>query len=162
VPIQKVVLLPLKISLAVPTHATATAMHFPTNAGFIFLTDELPNEKFLVDTGATLSIIPCSSNNNPSGPLLKGNQSPLGVSSLKLSSYKAKCSLLAFASSCSQSHSGHQFFCENSKSLLLKKPARSCLHVQQRPRQTFFAQFSAATPAPLVPPDSSSPLALPV
>jgi hypothetical protein len=47
-------------------------MHFPANAGLIFLTDELTNDRFLVDTGATLSIIPCTSNSNPSGPLLKG------------------------------------------------------------------------------------------
>jgi hypothetical protein len=47
-------------------------MHFPANAGLIFLTDELTNDRFLVDTGATLSIIPCTSNSSPSGPLLKG------------------------------------------------------------------------------------------
>jgi hypothetical protein len=46
--------------------------HFPANAGLIFLTDELTNDRYLVDTGATLSIIPCSQNANPSGPLLKG------------------------------------------------------------------------------------------
>ncbi len=54
------------------THATATAMHFPANAGLIFLTDELTNDRYLVDTGATLSIVPCTKNSNPSGPLLKG------------------------------------------------------------------------------------------
>jgi hypothetical protein len=54
------------------THATATAMHFPANAGLIFLTDELTNDRYLVDTGATLSIVPCSKNTSPSGPLLKG------------------------------------------------------------------------------------------
>ncbi len=47
-------------------------MHFPANAGLIFLTDELTNDRFLVDTGATLSIIPCTSNSSSSGPLLKG------------------------------------------------------------------------------------------
>jgi hypothetical protein len=47
-------------------------MHFPANAGLIFLTDELTNDRYLVDTGATLSIVPCSKNANPSGPLLKG------------------------------------------------------------------------------------------
>jgi hypothetical protein len=47
-------------------------MHFPANAGLIFLTDELTNDKYLVDTGATLSIVPCSQNSSPSGPLLKG------------------------------------------------------------------------------------------
>jgi hypothetical protein len=44
---------------AIPTHAIATAMHFPANVGLIFLTDELTNDMyFLVDTGATLSIVP--------------------------------------------------------------------------------------------------------
>ncbi len=42
------------------THANATAMHFPANAGLIFLTDELTNDRYLVDTRATLSIVPCS------------------------------------------------------------------------------------------------------
>jgi hypothetical protein len=46
-------------------------MHFPVDAGLIFLTDKLTNDRYLVDTGATLSIIPCASNANPSG-LLKG------------------------------------------------------------------------------------------
>ncbi len=56
----------------IPTHATDTAMHFPANAGLIFLTDELTNDRYLVDTGATLSIVPCKLNSRPSGPLLKG------------------------------------------------------------------------------------------
>jgi hypothetical protein len=47
-------------------------MHFPANAGLIFLTDELTNDRYLVDTGATLSIVPCNKNSSPSGPLLKG------------------------------------------------------------------------------------------
>jgi hypothetical protein len=54
-----------------PAHATATAMHYLANAGLIFLTDELTNDRYLVDTGATLSIVPCKSNVGPSGPLLK-------------------------------------------------------------------------------------------
>jgi hypothetical protein len=57
-------------SAANPAHTTATAMHFPANAGLIFLTDEL-NDKYLVDTEATLSIVPCNQNSSPSGPLLK-------------------------------------------------------------------------------------------
>jgi hypothetical protein len=56
------------------THATATAMHFPANAGLMFLTDELTNDRYLVDTGATLSIVPCNQNSSLSGPLLKGAQ----------------------------------------------------------------------------------------
>jgi hypothetical protein len=47
-------------------------MHFPANAGLIFLTDELTNDRYLVDTGATLSIVPCNQNSSPSGLLLKG------------------------------------------------------------------------------------------
>jgi hypothetical protein len=59
-------------SVAIPAHTTATAMHFPANAELIFLTDELTNDRYLVDTGATLSIVPCIANSAPSGPLLKG------------------------------------------------------------------------------------------
>jgi hypothetical protein len=59
-------------SSASPAHATATALHFPANAGLIFLTDDLTNDRYLVDTGATLSIVPCNQNSSPSGPLLKG------------------------------------------------------------------------------------------
>ncbi len=47
-------------------------MHFPANAGLIFLTDKLTIDRYLVVTGATLSIVPCNQNSNPSGPLLRG------------------------------------------------------------------------------------------
>jgi hypothetical protein len=47
-------------------------MHFPADAGLIFSTDKLTHDRYLVDTGATLSIVPCTKNFNPSGPLLKG------------------------------------------------------------------------------------------
>ncbi len=47
-------------------------MLFPANAGLIFLTDELTHDRYLVDTGATLSIVSCNSKTTPSGPLLKG------------------------------------------------------------------------------------------
>ncbi len=57
---------------SIPTHALATAVHFPTNPSLILMNDELTNDKYLVDTEATLSIIPHYSNNKPSGPLLKG------------------------------------------------------------------------------------------
>ncbi len=59
-------------SAAFSTHATATAMHFHANAGLMFLTDELTNDRYLVDTGVTLSIVLCNQNSNPYGPLLKG------------------------------------------------------------------------------------------
>jgi hypothetical protein len=41
-------------------------MHFPAKAGLIFLTDELTNDRYLFDTGATLSIVPCNLNSSPS------------------------------------------------------------------------------------------------
>jgi hypothetical protein len=47
-------------SAANPTHATATAMHFPSNAGLIFFTDKLTNDRYLLILDAS-----------PSGPLLK-------------------------------------------------------------------------------------------
>jgi hypothetical protein len=47
-------------------------MHFSANAGLIFLTEELTNDRYFVDTGATLSIVPWSQNSSPSGPLLNG------------------------------------------------------------------------------------------
>jgi hypothetical protein len=47
----------LSSAAAIPAHATATVMHFPANAGLIFLTDELTYDRYLVDTGATLSIV---------------------------------------------------------------------------------------------------------
>jgi hypothetical protein len=58
-------------SAANPAHTTTTAMHFPANAGLIFLIDELTNDRYLVDTGVTLSIVPCKQNFSPSGPLLR-------------------------------------------------------------------------------------------
>jgi hypothetical protein len=65
--------------VAIPAHTTATAMHFlakKKTAGLIFLTDKLTNDRYLVDTGATLSIVPCTANSSPSGPLLKGTVPP--------------------------------------------------------------------------------------
>jgi hypothetical protein len=41
------------------------AMHFPAKAGLIFLTDELSNDRYLVGTGATLSIVPCNQKFKP-------------------------------------------------------------------------------------------------
>jgi hypothetical protein len=63
-------------SAAFSAHATATAMHFPANAGLMFLTNELTNDRYLVDTGATLSIVPCNQNSSSSDPLLKGGRWP--------------------------------------------------------------------------------------
>jgi hypothetical protein len=47
-------------------------MSFPTNAGLLFLKDEIWKDSFLVDTGATLSIVPHNSNESPSIPILNG------------------------------------------------------------------------------------------
>jgi hypothetical protein len=58
-------------SVAISTQANAIAMLFPANVGLIFLTDELTRDRYLVDTGATLSIAPCNSKTTLSGPLLK-------------------------------------------------------------------------------------------
>jgi hypothetical protein len=44
---------------------------FPRKYWFDFLIDELTNDRYLVDTEATLSIVPCTSNSGPSSPLLK-------------------------------------------------------------------------------------------
>jgi hypothetical protein len=63
---------PPSSAAATMTHATANAMHFPPYSGMIFLTDEMTNDKYLVDTGATLSIVSHKSNSKPSGSLLKG------------------------------------------------------------------------------------------
>jgi hypothetical protein len=51
-----------------PAHATAKIMHFPANAGLTFIKDELTNDRYLVDTEATLSIIPCASGTSPDQP----------------------------------------------------------------------------------------------
>jgi hypothetical protein len=55
-------------------------MHFPANAGLIFLMDEFTNDRYLVDTWATLSIVTCMSNAGPSGPLLRGADGQLILS----------------------------------------------------------------------------------
>jgi hypothetical protein len=54
-----------------PCICQATAMHFPTtNAGLIFLTDELTHDRYRI--WLTLSIVLCTSKTNPSGSLPKG------------------------------------------------------------------------------------------
>jgi hypothetical protein len=45
---------------------------FPSKCRTHFLTNELPCDRYLVDTGVTLSTVPCNSKTTPSGPLLKG------------------------------------------------------------------------------------------
>jgi hypothetical protein len=54
----------------------------------------LINDWYLVDTGATLSIVPSNQNSSPSGPLLraeqKGSPSPLGVLFKKTVQFQGK------------------------------------------------------------------------
>ncbi len=63
-------------------------MHFPANSSLIFLTDELTKDRYLVDTGVTLSTVPCNQNSSPSGPpSLRGRWAthpPLGALLKKL------------------------------------------------------------------------------
>ena len=47
-------------------------MSFATGTGLIFLRDEVTGHKFLVDTGASLSILPHQSHSATSGPKLVG------------------------------------------------------------------------------------------
>ncbi len=118
------------------THATATAMHFPANAGLTFLTDKLTNDRYLVDTVATSSIVPCSQNSSPSG-LLKGadGQPILSWSFIqKLCNSKANflhpvlCKPLWPVPFCALT------FLENSKSLSFQKSTIFSLLALQRPR----------------------------
>jgi hypothetical protein len=86
-------------------------MHFPAYAGLIFLTDELTNDRYLVDTGATLSIIPCNQNSSPSGPLLKGvDGQPIPSSGFikKICAISRQAFYINFSiSHCGRPHSGH-------------------------------------------------------
>ncbi len=51
---------------------TATAMSFSHGSGLLFLKDSHSKLSFLVDFGATLSILPCSSSAEPSGQKIIG------------------------------------------------------------------------------------------
>ena len=65
---------PHREDTAVPTiHVhTATAMSFSHGSGLLFLRDSNSKMNFLVDTGASLSIVPFSSTQTPLGPKLIG------------------------------------------------------------------------------------------
>ncbi len=70
------------------------AMHFPTNAGSIFLTDDLTNDRYLVDTKATSVLFLV---HQIAAHLEKmGYQSPLGALFPKLSSFRTNFSLPIF------------------------------------------------------------------
>jgi hypothetical protein len=67
-------------------------MHFPANAGLIFLTDELTNDRYLVDTGATLNLFLATKSQAHLAPFSKGqmaNPSPLRALFKKLCNFKA-------------------------------------------------------------------------
>jgi hypothetical protein len=91
-------------SAATSTHDTATAMLLPANAGLIFLTDELSHDRHLVDTGKTLSVVPCNSKPTPSGPLIKGADgqpiSSWGFIEKKMSNFRANFVLWSFRKLC--------------------------------------------------------------
>ncbi len=123
-------------SAAISTHATAMAMHFPANAGLIFLSDELTNDRYLIDTGATLSIVPCNLNSSHLVPFSKGQMdilSPLEDSLKKLYNFKASFLLPLFCKPLLLLPFWALTFWENSRSLLLQRSAKSSLLVQQRP-----------------------------
>ncbi len=126
------------------THATATAKHFPANAGFIFLTNELTNDRYLVDTGAALSIVPCIFNAGPSGPLLKGADGPTILSwgfVSKTVQFQGKLFTAKFFKPQWQVPFWALISLESSESLLLQKPTKYCLLVLGAShRQNAFAQ----------------------
>jgi hypothetical protein len=55
-------------------------MHFPANAGLIFLTYELTNYRYLVDTGASFLAAKTLAHLDPLSKGQMGHVSPLGVS----------------------------------------------------------------------------------
>ncbi len=85
------------------THTTAMAKHFPANAGPIFLTDELTNDRYLVDTGATLSIVPCTANSSPSGQPIPS----WGFIQKTVQGSGQTFHFQFLASRCGRAHSGH-------------------------------------------------------
>jgi hypothetical protein len=113
----------------------------PRLAGLIFWTDKLTNDRYLVDTGATLSIVPCNQNSSPSGPLLKGADylSPLAVSSKKLCNFKANFSHPLFCKPLWLVPFWALIFWENSKSLLFQRSTKYSLFALQWPRPPPFS-----------------------
>jgi hypothetical protein len=127
-------------------------MHFTANADLIFLRDKLPKDSYLVDTVETHSIVPCTSNSGPSGPLVKGaNGLPIPSWGFvpKLSSSKTNFSLPIFCKLRLQVPFWALIFLENSKSLLLQRPAKSCLLMRRQlrppPNLSFFKALSRPT-----------------
>ncbi len=80
-----------------------------------FLTDKLTNDRYLVDTGAPLSIVPCNQNSSPSGPLLKeadGQPIPSWGFIQKTAISRQNFYINFSASRCGRPHSGHRLFKE--------------------------------------------------
>ncbi len=137
-------------SAAIPTHATATAIHFPAKARLIYLTDKrlmtgtwLILEQFWVLFLATK--IPAHL-----APFSKGqmnNQSPLGASLKKLRNSKANLSHLLSCKPLWLAPFWALTFWENSQSLLFQKSTKvqfACLAASSPPTHL----PSAAPPAP--------------
>jgi hypothetical protein len=137
-------------------------MHFPTNSGLIFLTGGLTNDKYLIDTGATLSIIANNSNYKPPGPLLKGaNALPIPFLGFltKAVQFQRKLFTFHFLQAAVAGPILRLDFLKNSKSLLLLIPAKFFLLTP-----AFLPSIlrqPPGTPAPPGPADSS-PLSLPL
>jgi hypothetical protein len=96
----------------------------------------MTNDRYLVDTGATLSIVPCSQNSSPSGPLHKGAEEQ------SIPSWGFIQKTVQFQASFLQQPFGKLLwlvpfwaltFCENFKSLFLQKSTKYSLLVLQQP-----------------------------
>ncbi len=123
--------------VATPAHATAMAMHFPANAGHIFLTDKLTRDRYLVDTGVTLSTVPCTFKINPSGPCSKGqlgNLSPCGDLLKKTVQFQGKLFTSNFLQAAVAGPILGIDFLRKSMSLLPQRPAKYFLLALQRLR----------------------------
>ncbi len=128
-------------SAAIPTHATAMAIHFPANAGLIDLTDKrlmtgiwLILDQFWVLFLATK--IPAHL-----APFSKGrmnNQSPLGASWKKTGIPRQTFHIYILASRCGWPHSGHWLFEKIQNHCCSRnQPNTVCLHCSNLACPTF-------------------------
>ncbi len=112
-------------------------MHFQGYAGLIFLTDELTIDRYLVDTGATLSIVPCTSNAGPSGPLLRGADGysiPSWGFVSKTVQFQGKLFTAKFLQAAVAGPILGIDFWRRFRITLLQRPAKYCLLVRRRPQ----------------------------
>jgi hypothetical protein len=130
-------------------------MHFPANAGLI---DELTYDRYLVDTGAILSIIPCASNTSPSGPLLKGaNEVPIPSSGFitKTAQFQGKLFTSSFLQAAVAGHILGIDFLRKFRITVAPEISQimfACMVVAQpaaKPSLPSFCQRTAGPPAPL-------------